>query len=222
IALFDPSFVQPEAYALVGMAAVLAAVIHAPLASILILLELTATPTLVLPAMLATVTATGIARWIYPESVYTASLRLRGVRFGGADINVLHRLTVEQVPLDPVTALRTDMPMQELLEITARTGMSDFVVMDNAGNYAGMVVADDVQAALMDREAIPLLLVGEVTRPDVPVINHSDDLARALETFSLFEVSHLPVALSQSRNHVIGLVSRGALMRRYHQALSGN
>jgi CIC family chloride channel protein len=222
IALFDPSLVQPEAYALVGMAAVLAAVVHAPLASILILLELTATPSLVLPAMLATVTATGIARWIYPESVYTAALKLRGVRFGGADINVLHRITVEQVPLDPVTALRTDMPMQELLDITARTGLSDFVVMDKDGNYAGMVVADDVQAALMDREAIPLLLVGEVTRSDVPVISHSDDLARALETFSIFEVSHLPVALSQSPNHVIGLVSRGALMRRYQQALSGN
>src|SRR6185312_14218022 len=60
--LFDVTRVYPEAYAMVGMGAVLAAIIHSPLASILIILELTYEPALVLPAMLAVVVATGTAR----------------------------------------------------------------------------------------------------------------------------------------------------------------
>jgi len=221
VGLFDVTRVYPEAYAMVGMAAVLAAIIHAPLSSILILLELTSQPALVLPAMLATVVATGSARLLYPDSIYTAVLRLRGIRFGSQDVSLLHRLTVEQVGLEPVTAVTPDTPFERLLEITAQTGAADFVVTDGDGRYAGMVVADDLKAALLDREAIPLLLVGEVVRPDIPSVRNTDDLAKVLETFSRFEVSRLPVSLAQAPDRVIGLVSRGALMRRYHLALSG-
>ena len=82
LGLFDVSRVYPEAYAIVGMGAVLAAIVHAPLASILIVLELTYNPALVLPAMLTVVVATGVVRLIYPDSIYTAVLRLRGIRTG--------------------------------------------------------------------------------------------------------------------------------------------
>src|SRR5204863_227566 len=83
--------------ALLGIGAVLAAVVHAPLAAILILLDLTGDYKLALPAMLETVIATGVARRIFPDSIYTMSLRQRGVRMGGAaDRMVLHRMHVEQ------------------------------------------------------------------------------------------------------------------------------
>src|SRR5438270_11219988 len=118
---------------MVGMGAVLAAIVHAPLSSILILLELTSQPALVLPAMLATVVATGTARLIYPDSIYTAVLRLRGIRFGTGDVSLLHRLTVEQVGLEPVTTVGADLPFERLLEMTAQTGLADFVVRDHEG-----------------------------------------------------------------------------------------
>jgi len=221
VGLFDVNRVFPDAYAMVGMAAVLAAIIHAPLSSILILLELTGQSALVLPAMLATVVATGTARLVFADSIYTAVLRVRGIRFGTNDVNLLHRLTVEQVGLEPVSAVAADMPLEQLLEMAGRTGVSDFVVTDQQGRYAGMVVADDIKVALFDREAIPLLLVGEVIRSDLPAVRSSDDLARVLETFSRYEVSRLPVSLAQYPDRIIGLISRGGLMRRYQQALTG-
>src|SRR5262249_35774204 len=76
--------VHPEVYALVGMGAVLAAVVHAPFASILICSEVTQDYKVTVPAMLACVVAWGFARLIYPDSIYTASLRRRGIRVGGA------------------------------------------------------------------------------------------------------------------------------------------
>lgn len=222
VGLFDVSRVYPEAYAIVGMGAVLAAIVHAPLASILIVLELTYNPALVLPAMLAVVVATGTARLIYPDSIYTSVLRLRGIRFGPTgDVTVLHRLTVEQISLEPVSAVTFETPLQRLLDRTAETGVSDFVVVDQSGGYVGMIVADDIRTALIEREAVPLLVAGEIVRPDLPIVRSTDDLASVLDAFAKYEVSRLPVSLATNTHRIIGLISRTALMQRYHQALSG-
>ena len=222
IGLFDVSRVYPEAYAIVGMGAVLAAIVHAPLASILILLELTYNPALVLPSMLAIVVATSTARLIYPDSIYTAVLRVRGIRMGPTgDVTVLHRLTVEQVNLEPVSAVGVDTPLEKLLELTAQTGVTDFVLIDRHGKYAGMVVADDLRLAMMEREAIPLLVAGEISRSDLPAVRSTDDLARAMQAFSLNEVARLPVCLASDPDRIVGLLSRRALMQRYNAALTG-
>src|SRR5262249_43524253 len=63
--------VHPEMYALVGMGAVLAAVVHAPLASILICFEVTEDYKVMVPAMLACVVATATARVLFPDSIYS-------------------------------------------------------------------------------------------------------------------------------------------------------
>jgi hypothetical protein len=83
-----------------------------------------------------------------------------------------------------------------------------------------MVVSDDIQMASLDREAIPLLVVNEMVRHDLPVVKHTDDLGMVLEAFSRHEVSHLPVTMNSRPNHVIGLISRAGLMRRYQQMLA--
>jgi CIC family chloride channel protein len=208
-------------YALVGMGAVLAAVVHAPLAAILILFEVTQQRGVILPAMLASVVATGTARLIFRDSVYTLSLRRRGVKVGtSSDLRILRRMTVDQVELDPVHAVKLDTPFEHLVRLTAESGAADFVAFDRGGTYAGLVTADDVRTALLQPESIPLLLAGEVVRPEVPCVSSGADLASVLETFSRFEVSRLPVCVANSPGHVIGLVSRGALMRRYHRALT--
>ena len=189
IGLFDPGLVQPEAYALVGMGAVLAAIVHAPLASILILLEVTRNSAFMLPAMLATVVATATARLVLTDSIYTLSLRQRGLNVaGGAEGSLLHRLTVEQVDLDPATILKLDDPFQRILELMATTHATDFPVADDSGDYAGMVVAEDVRTAMLEREAIPLLLVEELFRRDIPAIKTSDDLATTMDQFARLDI----------------------------------
>ena len=168
-------------YALVGMGAVLAAVVHAPLAAILILFEVTQQRGVILPAMLASVVATGTARLIFRDSVYTLSLRRRGVTVGtSSDLRVLRRMTVDQVELDPVNSVKLDTPFDHLVRLTAESGAADFVVFDRAGSYAGLVTADDVRTALLQPESIPLLVAGEVVRPDVPCVGSGDDLATVL------------------------------------------
>ncbi len=213
--------VQPPIYALVGMATVLAAVVHAPLASVLILLELSMDSRLALPAMLSAVVATGTARRILPESIYTLGLRERGIRGGGADHMLLRRMHVEQMTLEPATTLHPEDPLQRVIDLRMQTGTHNFVVVDKQGYYLGMLIEDDVNLALMQREAVPLLLVNELMRTDVPLVRNTDDLVQVLNVFSRFDVDYLPVCLTQSPGKVIGLIGRGGLMRYYQTRLAG-
>jgi CIC family chloride channel protein len=215
------STLPPNSYALIGMGAVLAAVVHAPLAAVLILMDVTRDYQVIVPAMLASVTATAIARLISTDSIYTLSLRMRGIQVGTAgDLLTLRRMSLEQVVLDPAIVVHADDPMQRLLDLTVDRNIADFVVSDRQGQYLGMVVGDDVKRALIDREAVPLLLVEEIMRSDLPIVRNTDDLATVMAMFSAHDVSRLPVGLPGNRFRVIGLVSRAALMRQYQQALA--
>lgn len=211
---------QPHAYALIGMGAVLAAVVHAPLAAVLILADVTGNYAVILPAMLVCITATAVAQQVSRDSIYTLSLRLRGVRVGtGNDLTLLRRLTLEQVDLEPATVVRAGDPLQKALDLSVATGSIDLVVVDRRGGYSGLLTGEDVRAALIDREAVPLLLVGELSRTGVPVVRTNDSLAAVLDQFSTHDVSRLPVGLPGDGDRVIGLVSRAGLMRRYQRVL---
>src|SRR5688572_17539357 len=115
-------------FALIGMGAVLAAVVHAPLAAILILFDLSQAPGTVVPAMLACVVATGVARLVFPDSIYSLSLRRRGVRLGtSADLTLLRRLNLEEVELEPVVSISTAATLERLLQLTSESGAGELV-----------------------------------------------------------------------------------------------
>jgi CIC family chloride channel protein len=80
-ALFGDAIAPPGSYALVGLAAALAATTHAPLMSALLACELSGDYQLVLPLLVACALAAGVARRLYIDSVYTAELTRRGLRW---------------------------------------------------------------------------------------------------------------------------------------------
>jgi CIC family chloride channel protein len=211
---------QPELYSLVAMGAVLAAVVHAPMASILIVFELTQDYKVMLPAMLACIVAVAVARVCYPESVYTLSLRTRGVRVGSAgDFVLLRRISVEQVALIPVSVVRESDPLQQVIDLSALTSTYDFVVVDAKGAYEGMVLSTDLSPVLMDREAVPVLVVRDLMRRDIKPVRTTDDLAAVFDAFSRHDVNHLPVSMPDNCDKIIGLISRSAVIRKYQEAL---
>jgi CIC family chloride channel protein len=158
---------------------------------------------------------------LFRDSIYTMSLRARGVRVGTmTDLTLLRRLTVEQVNLEPATVLGLHDPLQTALSIADQTGAGNFVVVDDRKTYAGMLVARDLNTALMQREAVPLLLVEELVRADIPLVSNKEDLATVLDIFARHDVDHLPVSISPTTGRVIGVISRSATMRRYQRALA--
>jgi len=65
-------------FALVGMAGLLAGVVHAPLTAIFLIAEITGGYSLLFPIMIVSTTSYGITRLMSPRSIYTIQLSKRG------------------------------------------------------------------------------------------------------------------------------------------------
>jgi len=213
-----PAGGSPAAYALVGMAAVVAGTTHAPLTAILMIFEITRDVYVLLPLMLAAVIATLVAQLVSRDSIYTLKLRRRGVLIGrAADLTILRRIAAKQIPILPSVEVHPEDPAMSLLDLNRNYQSVDFPVVDSSGAYAGMVTAEDIRTALIEREAMPLLLVRDLMRDDLPTIEPDETLDIVIDKFSRHEVASLAMV---SKGRVRGLITRTRLMRRYQQALA--
>lgn len=79
--LLGPSVGSIGSYALVGMAAAVAASTHAPLMAAVLAFEVSGDYAAVLPLAVATAIAAAVSRAINPESIYTAELKEKGVEW---------------------------------------------------------------------------------------------------------------------------------------------
>ena len=212
--------VHVPAYALVGMAALVAGTTHAPLTAIVMTYEITREPKIVLPVMFAAIVATAGAQLLLRDSIYTLKLRRRGVRIGSvADLTILRRITASDVPKLTAQFIPLDVPLQELIDLAGRTNATDFVAIDEAGTYQGLVTGRDVQTALLAPEAVSLLLVSELVRESVPTVQGSETLDVVLDKFTRYDVESLPLAKPGDGAHIDGLITRRAALRVYHDEL---
>lgn len=213
---------SPASYALVGMAAVVAGTTFAPLTAILLLFELTREPYVLAPIMLAAIVATVVARRLMPDSIYTSRLRRAGILIGtGRDLTLLRRVPVMSVQVTPLPAepVYASDPLSKLITLHAHHNVPDFVVVDQEGRYIGMVTGADMRTALIDREAIPLLLVAELMRTDLPTIGPEETLDTVLDKFARHDVASLCLMHDREPARAMGLVTRTSVMARYQRAL---
>ena len=114
---FEDITAMPGAYALVGMAAVFAAVARAPMTAVIILFEMTGDYRIILPLMLSTVIATVVAGHLESESIYTLKLSRRGTHLEqGRDLDVLQSVRVSEVMITDVASVPVSMRLGELMQ----------------------------------------------------------------------------------------------------------
>lgn len=203
------------------MAATVSATTHAPLTAIVILIELTRDYMVILPVMFAAIVATNVARYISRDSIYTLKLRRRGVRLNTlADRTLLRRIAVWQLPRINATVVHPEDPMQKMLDLAGESQVPDFVVVNDENHYCGMVFGDDITTALLQPEAVPLLVVGELVRADVPAVRSHETLDTVLNKFAQTHATCLPVVSGDEGSvRVESLITRHAVMQRYHVEL---
>lgn len=219
-ARYLPGFggVNPATYALVGMGGVLAGCVHCPLTAFLLAFEVTQNYQVILPVMLAAILATTTSQLLLRDSIYSLSLRERGIRWGVlSDFTLLRRLRVESVGLHEAPSVRPQEPAQRLLELVAVGAGPDFPVVDDGGRYVGLVVGDDLRTALVQREALPLMIVGELARWQIPPTNADETLDAVMAKFAGHDVESLAVVDHEKR--VRGLITRTDMMRSYQGML---
>ena len=199
------------AYGLIGMGAVFAGAARAPITAVLMLFELTGEYSIILPLMIAIVLATGVSHAITGDTIYTLKLRRRGVDLGTPSETVQggHRHVRDVMSPVPAGVSRH----AGLAQVAAALGDTQFGVLpvvDDSGDYLGVVTARGVSDALADgrHESAAASLATEM-----PVtIAEDDPVQAASEALSRSGMSAMPVI--SSTGAVVGWLS-------YHDLLAG-
>ena len=142
---------NPGAYAIVGMAAVFSGAARAPITSILIVFEMTGDYQLILPLMLATVLSTLLAEHMLAGSIYTLTLKMRGITLaGGRDVDIMEGVTVEEVMSRDFDSVDCDTTLAELSDRFSETHRHGFPMLDQEGKLCGIVSIGDLDRAFQD------------------------------------------------------------------------
>ncbi len=219
--LFPGLGLRPEAYALVGMGAVVAASTGAPITGMLLVFEMTNDYEIVLPLMLTTVIANLVARRLEPDSLYSGWLRRRGERLQhGADRDVLAGLRVADA-FDPAPQVAGETaPLGQLLEHLGSGAFTDLPVVDGQRRLIGIIpIADLGRLAGEPREKTSTMVASEVTIP-AETVAPGDSLLEAIRRMGVRGAPSIPV-VDQATGHLLGLVSRAHVLALYERAVAG-
>ena len=210
---------HPAAFALVGMAAVLAGAVHAPLTAILLLFEMTNDYRIILPVMFAVVVSLYVSRKLQPDSVYMLSLRRKGIQLErGRDVEVLETITVGEVMQPASTTLDETIKISEAAKIFQNTHHHGLPVVDKLGRLSAMLTLQDLERIPADQWNITT--VGQAGTHDLVVAYPDETIGAALRRMATRDIGRVPVVDRQESTQLLGLLRRSDLMRAYDIALT--
>ncbi len=219
--LFPNIVLHPGAYAIVGMAAVFAGAARAPITAVLIVFEMSNDYRLILPLMLATVLSTQFAEYLFPYSIYTLKLKLKGVAFNrGRDEDVLQGVTVGEVMTRNISTISSGLTLQEAATVFAKNHRHGMAVLNSEGNFWGIVTINDLNRAI-DKNLPPETLVSQIAMPRTKLlVAHPDEsIGEALARMGTRGIGRLPVLARDDGRHLLGLLRRDDVIRAYQVGL---
>lgn len=205
------------AYALVGMAAVFSATARAPLTAMLIVFEMSNDYLIILPLMVAGVTACYFAQWLHPESIYTLKLSKRGIRFSeGRDMDIMQGVLVSEVmKINPVT-IHKDKPLSELMGLFQESNILGFPVLKDYSKLCGIVTLQDIHKLQMNEDFSPRNMKVEDVAIVNPITVYPDEpIWVAIQKMAPRDLARLPVIDRDGSNTLLGVISRSDILRAY-------
>jgi CIC family chloride channel protein len=208
----------PGAYALVGMGGFLAATTHAPLTSILMIFEMTLDYDVVLPLMLACVTAYFTAKaYRRGRSVYHESLQPERE----ANEPDWRPQTVQALVKPAAAVVTQDMTVRQMLDGLPKRPVQTVYVVDEDRQLLAAAVPREILARVSNGEIDPDGSVGSVAVPIPFVLTPDMTLGAALDGFVRQRATVLPVTAGHWRTTLLGEVSRHDLLLALQDHIAG-
>nr|WP_315861449.1 chloride channel protein [Stieleria tagensis] len=219
--LWPTVVVEPEAYAVVGMAGFFAGVARAPISTIIMVRALTGDFGLLVPTMLVTtLTFVACSRWrLYREQVPTR-MDSKAHR-GDFIIDVLEGLKVSDVyPKDQsIVMIPEAMTLDEIVHRLAEHNQHYFPVVDQQHRMVGIFSDDDVRSYLFNDSIWSLAVASDVMSSRVVSVSPNDDLNSALKRFTSTNLDELPVIDPENPGTLLGMLRRKEAIAAYNQRL---
>ncbi len=208
---------SPQAYALVGMGALVAGATHAPMTSIIILFEMTGDYRIILPLMLACISSTLLAQKLDRESIYSRKLARRGVKLReGREENVMAGIKVGEVMSGEFEVIAQASPYSELVRAMTTSDQLYFPVVDRDGNMTGILSFHDLREHFFDQNLGQLVIADDLATRRVITLTPEDNLLTAFERFNQIDVERIPVVDAAEPRRVVGMISRRDLLNSYN------
>ncbi len=209
---------QPMAFALVGMASLFAGAGRAPITCIVMLMEMTADYSLILPLMIAVSASYLVSSLMETESIYTLKLSRRGVRLQrGTHVEVLRTIHVGDVMTKDPTMLHPTMTTSQVFEIIDKTHHTKFPVVDDFGNIIGIMIAEDLfQAPKEDGREYQ---VRELMNPEFLHLAPDCTMDSALQAMINRDEGHAVIVNPSAPSKMIGYITKADVLKAYEIAI---
>lgn len=226
-ALFPGMTGPVGAYALVGMAAVVAGATHAPIMAILMLFELSGDYQIILPLMISCVVASLLTSRLKKDSIYTQKLSRRGVDLTkGLEATIMDTTHVGDVMRREVPIVHEDAPLAEVVHELLEGRRMQLYAVDAEGRLAGVIALNDVKSMLAESSLGGVVVAAELMDPAVLRLTVSSTLAECVARLGVSRYDELPVLEaptvpgSESSGRIVGVVTRRDVFQFYsHEVL---
>ncbi len=206
-------------YALLGMGAVAASVLGAPVSTVIIIFEMTTDYGITFALMSTVAVASLVTHGLWGRGYFHWQLAQRGLTVDDSrELGVLSgRLVADLLRRDVITVPAT----ADLEELKRRFRLSHapIFVVDDEQALKGSIGFGDLLDAAFSGDPPAGLTAAELARPNTVVLRASDDLASAFSRCRAHEEEHVPVVDDEDGSKILGEIRYSDLLRAYNQAL---
>jgi CIC family chloride channel protein len=199
----------PQLFAVAGMASVAGAVVGAPIAVVLIVLEFTMSYEFAVAAMLSVVVATLLSSLLYGHSFFDEQLVRRGIDLsqGRGNLELMNQ-SIATVVSDDYVSLRPSLTVKIAITMLAKANASEGYCIGNDNDFLGKCTLQQLLLAEQGDKLGAHLMTDPVT------LNHDASVMQAIEVASDFVGETIPV-VNCNRNEFLGVVSEANIFQAY-------
>ena len=205
-------------FALMGMAGVMAGVMHAPLMAIFLTAEMTGGYELFLPLLIVSAISYFTCRIFSPYSIYTKRLAKRGeLLTHEKDHTVLTLLKMDSVIETDFIKVSPEMCLKEVVDVISQSRRNLFPVTDKDGKLLGVVQLDDIRNIMFRPDLYRRMYVNRFMSSPPAKIVVGTSMEQVMKTFDDTRAWNLPVV--DEEGHYVGFVSKSKIFNSYRQVL---
>ena len=200
-------YVPEKNFTLLGMAGVMAGVMHAPLTGIFLIAEITNGYDLFIPLMIVSTCSVMTISVFEPHSIYAMRLARQGKLITHhTDKAALTLMSLDSVVENDYIAVTADMPLGKLVNVISKSHSSFIPVLDSAGCILGEVDITKIRHIMFRSELYTKFCVMQIMTPVPAKVGINDRMEEVMKKFEIKNTNYLPVV--DVNNRLMGYISR--------------
>lgn len=212
-------FIPEKNFTLLGMAGVMAGVMHAPLTGIFLIAELTGGYQLFIPLMIVSICSYLTIYIFEPHSIYGMRLARQGKLIThNTDRSILTLMSLESLIERDFTAVSPDLTLSKLVQKISNSKTSLLPVLDDGGHLLGEVDFNKIRHIVFRTELYHHFNAAQLMSPPAALLGDNDKMEDVMEKFDATNVEQLPVVTTDRR--LIGYVDRTRMYTVYRKLVA--